>query len=239
MTNVPRQTGATLIELLISIVISLIIVSAMLGMYVTSTANSSRMLKSSKLNQELSSLMTVMVNDIRRAGISGTALAVPTDNIFWQPGTKLIVANANECILYSYDSDLDGGLEIDVDGDGTDEFELYGFRLNGGVVEMLEYGAANTHNNTCVDATGNWKTLTDANAIKVTELSFELDESGCINFDDPSTDCTSATAGQALVITQVVKIQLEGELSSDDSVRHVFDPVFIRVRNDRVELAGP
>ena len=236
-----RQDGATLIELLVSIVISLIIVSAMLGMYVTTTANSSELLKSSKLNQELSSLMTVMTNDIRRAGINGTALADPAANIFWQSGeTLLIVTNANACILYSYDADLDGSLDIDLNGDGTpDAYELYGFRQNGNLVEMLEFGASDTHNNACADGTGSWKQLTDADNVKVTDLRFVLtaDDTNCINRDDPATACSSAASGQTLVQTQMVTIELEGELSSDSSVRHTFEPTTVRVRNDRVELA--
>ncbi|MEJ2330850.1 MAG: prepilin-type N-terminal cleavage/methylation domain-containing protein, partial [Gammaproteobacteria bacterium] len=89
------EQGFTLIELLISVTIALIISAAIFGIYANSAGTSAAMLKSSKLNQELYSLMLVMSNDIRRAGYWGNPTASseyfekPQDNPFSRDETEL------------------------------------------------------------------------------------------------------------------------------------------------------
>ena len=200
--SVKSQSGSTLIELLISLVIGLIIAASMLGMYVTSTANSSQVLKTSKLNQELTTLMTVMVNDIRRAGFwNGGIDAVPGDNPFTseespdQTVLRIIddvVSNtpqgflgSGECILFAYDYGVGGG-------NGTVESEeIQGFRLNGTTVEILNDPGSAAHEDDCT--IGTWETLTDSQTIAIDTLTFSLADATCLNTsvdpDEPnSTD---------------------------------------------------
>jgi len=241
-----RQNGATLIELLISVVISLIILASLLGMYVTSTANSSQTLKSSKLNQELTSLLTVMTNDIRRAGINGQAMPEPDQNPFWKPGATdiFIPPSKTSCILYSYDADLDGTICLqdidsdpdthncaDVKGDIKPDTNIYGFSLESGVVYMLDSLGAESHeidDTICITDPADpqyrddkhsvgWKPLTDPNTTRISKLEFSLAEN-CINRDDPSTGCPGNTDDNLVYIDEV-EIRLQGELREDSSVK--------------------
>ena len=66
------QRGFTLIELMISIVIGLIILTAVIGMFVTMIKADNDYLKSIRLNQELRSSMSLITRNIRRAGIDGS-----------------------------------------------------------------------------------------------------------------------------------------------------------------------
>jgi len=67
-----RQAGVTLIELMISIVLGLLILSAATAMTVQSMVMNADTLSSARLNQNLDSVIQVMVNDIRRAGYSAS-----------------------------------------------------------------------------------------------------------------------------------------------------------------------
>jgi type IV pilus assembly protein PilW len=197
--NLVRQEGATLIELLISVVIGLIIAASMLGMYVNSTANSSQILKSSKLNQELTSLMTVMVNDIRRAGYAGDFLGSVADNKFtyFNDGTteiKNVIRDVGgSCILYAYNTD-----DYTEEGATPTNDDVRGFRLNNGAVEMLRLTDANINAQvqdsycTIVGGLGeddkdgdnlpDWLPLTDPATTRIEALAFNMDaNSSCLN----------------------------------------------------------
>lgn len=187
MVFVKRQAGSTLIELLISVAIGLIITASIVGFYINSTANSSQILKTSKLNQELTTLMTVIANDIRRAHFSGTLLEDPISNPFAvATETALFVndtattggINANECILFSYDQDLS-------DGAAPTTVDVHGFRRRTqdgiGYVEIREPGDLK-HDDDC--DSGNWARLTDPNTISITQLVFDK-QTTCFNASEP------------------------------------------------------
>jgi type IV pilus assembly protein PilW len=193
MMSLVRQQGATLIELLISVVIGLIIAASMVGMYVNSTANSSQILKSSKLNQELSSLMTVMVNDIRRAGYAGDFLGAVADNKFtyFKDATtevkNVIRVVGGSCILYAYNTD-----DYTEEGATPTNDDVRGFRLNNGAVEMLRLTNVDADvqvlndycSDTDVDTDGesDWLPLTDPATTRIEVLAFNMDEgSSCLN----------------------------------------------------------
>ena len=250
------EQGFTLIELLISVTIALIISAAIFGIYANSAGTSAAMLKSSKLNQELYSLMLVMSNDIRRAGywanpaIDQAYFEKPQDNPFSIDSTQLsLIASTDnyttndikignsaddaQCILYAFDQDEDGTL---------DKEEIFGFRLRDNAVEMRigwdgydpDDSVLSVINEDC--SLGNWEAVTDANQIRIRELEFKRDESQCINAVDNKdcyADVPAADSDEITVETRQVKIVLAGELVSDPSVKARIEQD-VRVRNDRV-----
>lgn len=66
--NQNRQRGVTLIELMIGMVVGLIVVGGVLTIYIAVLESSGELIKQSRLNSEMSALMNIMANDIRRAG---------------------------------------------------------------------------------------------------------------------------------------------------------------------------
>lgn len=62
------QCGMTIIELMVGLTVGLIVVGMVVSVYITSLGTSSDTLKSSRLNQEMSAIINIMANDIRRAG---------------------------------------------------------------------------------------------------------------------------------------------------------------------------
>jgi len=203
-----KQQGLTLIELIISMGMGMVAISAILFFYLSTLVSSSDVLKKSKLNQELVTLMDIMVSDIRRAGVSeynADLIEDPTLNVFntedyklsfwstngitWseqtlpQPAAKVA---ATACITFSYDRNLNA---YDVDGDGdidnplgsVEKGDLVGFRLNNSNIEMFSGALATPF--TC-NASG-WTPLLDANEIKVTKFTLDVTTYNCINKSEP------------------------------------------------------
>jgi type IV pilus assembly protein PilW len=257
--NKLSQLGVSLIELMIGIVISLIILAGVTNIWLTTIMSSADTLKQSKLNQELTTLMNVMSNDIMRAGITGTLnYTNPQTNAFSQvndtaleiidnmtDNNQITFANAatgGSCIVYAYDRDLDGVVDI---------AEVVGFRLNNGAVEMRR-DVIGTNRDSCAAADGNWLPVTDPRIITITNLNFAFNNSECINTREPNgidddgdagtndtaeMDCYSIVptngSGDVTVETRQIDITLAGQLVSDASI-NLSMTQSTRVRNDLV-----
>ncbi len=63
-----KQTGLALIELLVGIVVSLIALAFLLNIYLTNIRSTSETVNAARLDDDLRSAMTYMVEEIRRAG---------------------------------------------------------------------------------------------------------------------------------------------------------------------------
>ncbi|MDP1932357.1 MAG: prepilin-type N-terminal cleavage/methylation domain-containing protein [Gammaproteobacteria bacterium] len=255
-----RQKGFTLTELMITIALSLTVISSVLVGYLGTYSGSMSTLNNSKLNQDLSALMNLMVSDIRRAGYTG-AIAVgsnPTANAFnsventalevfndMTSNTQVAATGNGSCIVYAYDSDQDGIVDAN---------ELVGFRLNAGVVQMRTVGNI-ADPDTCASAGNTWTDLTDPGFITVTTLNFDLSGSACLNTREPDLidndgngiidnveemDCYDAPlpvagSGNISVETRQVDITLTGNLTGNSFVR-LSQSQSVRVRNDLVRI---
>jgi len=184
-----KQLGFTLIEILISLVLGLIVVGGTLSIYISSIRSSIDISNSAQLNYDLDSTMQLMVNDIKRAGHWGGAIANSdaTNNIFMSTTLNMNIQLRNfaapttavdpaNCILYTYDADGDGNVDGNNDGDlddvGDDKNEFYGFRLNGNTVQMRLAGEST---NDCDDEDNDtWSAITDNTKINITRLTFSL-----------------------------------------------------------------
>lgn len=162
-----RQAGVTLIELMIAIVLGLLILSAATAMTVQSMLMNADALSSARLNQNLDSVIQVMVNDIRRAGYSASFTG--GSGIDFADKEDLNIVSAS-CILYAYNAN---------GNDVLDPEEKFGFKLVGVEIHMRT---------TCPDADcaidcskGTWAALIEANTVSVTGLSFNSLNSKCIS----------------------------------------------------------
>jgi len=206
-----KQRGLSLIELMVSTAVGMIILAGVSSVYMSTLTSTSSTLKNSKLNQELSTLMSIMTSDIHRAGIWGTSnFTTPQANPFSQinlTALEVVYSMANDnpipeanfttdvgnCIVYSYDANLDANL---------DNNDIMGFRLNNGVVEMRQSGDVvnNATHISCNNANDSWIPVTDGRLIKVTKLELSLKDSKCINTREPNAvddDADAATNDNA------------------------------------------
>lgn len=202
--NIRKQSGITLVEVLIGVTISMFIMAGVISVYGAVATSSSETLKQSRLNQEMSAMLNIMSNDIRRAGywggISDDLTANPygiVDTTTQDNTTALQIRDTTtntfidekatgSCIIYSYDSDNDGDDTVDTD-------DLYGFRWSGAgnPLEMRTAGSGTTTVaspqavNDCAD--GTWVAVNNTSFLTITNLSFSTDNDGttCTNASEP------------------------------------------------------
>lgn len=200
-----NQFGFSLIELLIAMVIGLIILSAVLGLFVSMVKSDSDSIKAAQLNQELRGAMSLITRDIRRAGANRNAAAdataaTPSNPFSVAGGTRLDIdsnqqGDANACLTFSYDAD-----------DGSNE--LFGYRWDSdiGTVETRAAGAA------C--SAGGWISITDDKLTTITALTF-----------------ADATVVEAGINIRQITATLSGRLVKDTNVTRTISET-IKLRND-------
>lgn len=235
-----KQTGFTLIEIMISLVLGLIILGATISIYIASIRGSSDVIRSARLNYDLDSALSMMANDIRRSGYWGGAIAGsdPSANPFMQGNANLRILDSGTCIVYSYDAD--GNESVDTN-------EYYGFKLNGAGIQMRLSGTADK-TDCSSDANNSWEsiTITAGNQqIEITSLQFSLDApvtSKCLNVTtglpiSPDSTCAAATSGIStndwLVESRQINIVLRGRVAADTAVTKSLSQS-VKLRNDRI-----
>jgi prepilin peptidase dependent protein B len=242
-----KQSGFTLIEIMIALLIGLLIVAATISIYITTIRGSSDTIRSARLNHDLDSAMSLMINDIRRAGYWGGAIAgadsrnTPTNpgNLFTTATTNIQIPSSN-CILYTYDAN---------GGSAVDSNEYYGFKLEGTNIRMRKTGTTTAD---CTD--GVWETMnidtgnSRSEKVEIDALTFDFDDASAPskcknvttatipNFEDKS--CATLTtltlnSGDDIVETRQVTITLRGHITGETSVQKS-QLSNVKVRNDRV-----
>jgi type IV pilus assembly protein PilW len=257
MNRVARPAGGfSLVELMVSVVIGLAVLWGMSTVYVNTAVGGRVSSSAMQLNQDARAVMDIMVNDIRRAGFWGTAVA-GTDNPFTATTTTIAISGtSNECIAYSYDATYASSPP-----GAVDPRDFFGFRLTaGGILQLFDPPSSSTvGSTTAVCASSTWENLTDELGIQVTGLTFDTTGSRCIAFEAAKykpTDvntftqwattsgigraCNSAAPGpyptppDTFVETRQVNIILRVKSRADPTLPEVTLSETVLVRNSRV-----
>jgi len=146
-----KQSGFTLIELMIGMVIGLIVLSGVLFGYLQIVNATQSTVASTRLNSELSNVSGIIIGELRRSGYSAA-----TDGGVYQQNVSSIDLPSASCALYSYDVSENGVLEAS---------EQRGFMLSNN--EILRGISV-----TACDGAAGWSNLTDSSVMSVTNLDF-------------------------------------------------------------------
>ena len=153
-TATRKQSGFTLIELMIGMAVGLIVLSGALYLYLQIFRASQTTLASTQLNRELGILVDTMSGEIRRHGYFATSGANP-----YQASSSAGISISGSCILYGYDVNADG-----VQNDN----EFRGFKF-----DLQKLWFARTATAACDSATG-WEEFSSTDSILVESLLFNL-----------------------------------------------------------------
>jgi len=171
------QQGFTLVEFMISMALSLAAILVVTSIYITSFQIDSKTIKFSRLNDEVTSIMALLSEDIKRAGYvansenstkkwpDGNTSACDPNPVNCAPEQfRTVLVDKftdelvdNSCILFSYDFNDNGA------HDPSDED--FGYRLNSGELETRQDGIICT--------AGGWQTLTDKKFVTISNLIFK------------------------------------------------------------------
>lgn len=173
------QNGFTLVEVLITLFISMFIFMALYTVYDSQNKTYVTQQSVLELQQNIRAATNILVKDLRMAGFdpsgSGNFGFVDNTSPVW-PGGVTVNSTANQ-IAFTVDLDADGSVNLgavaDVNGDGSTDMsdtETISYRLNG--TDLQKYGNTN--------GAIHWQTVAE----NVQDLSFQyLDKD-----DNPTTD---------------------------------------------------
>ncbi len=245
-----RQTGATLIETMIALALSLVVTTSMVVLMGNSMGTSNRITQMSQLTDELRNVMSMMTRDVRRANYSSTAVfcygnsSCATHDWTRQEGSASAIGDIvvdGECLLFQLDR-----LE-NLDGDATNDSKG-GFRrrTNAAGVGVIQMWVNTTGTApSCGDAfdANGWMVVTDPNIVHITALTVD---------DSLSADSTILQEGGTTSYTQrqrQLRLAVGGELilEQDMGWNRADNPIMvwrevedvINVRNDYLSPPTP
>ncbi len=145
-----HQSGLTLIEMMIAMIIGLFITGAVIAVFISNVKSSTETVKMIRLNQELRVVMGFISDELKRAGYSADP-----DNEEFINQLSVPAAPNNDCVIYSYD--------LDANGVRNAAEENFGFRLEN---RQIQWG----RNVTCAGASG-WESLTFLENSSITDFA--------------------------------------------------------------------
>ena len=223
-----RQVGASLMEVLVAMSISLVVTASMVALMSNSLSTTTRIVKMTKLSDDLRVAMQMMTRDMRRSSFNSNAMLCygnadcATDGSVTFPGDINLVDldgdAVSDCATFLTDRDFDGD---------SPENDAGGFRrvtVGGiGVIEMWT-GGSSPDCTAAAGATG-WVALTNPGNMDITELS--IDDS------DSYTEVVLEDINGNILSQRVRKLRMSmsGELVMDPNISRQVEDV-ISVRND-------
>jgi len=247
--SLKAETGMSIVELMIASTLGLIAVAAMIRLYSGTINSSITTLQSSRLNYDIDSALTLISNELRRAGYSGGVIQneYAIANEFTRPASNIEIIDAGSGIIYSYDENHDG-IWNNLD-------EAFGFRLNGSTLQIClgvkETDPPPPDDANCGDLPlAAWEALTitdGSEEVAITELLFSLDaindpplsgQSKCLDKDNDSAHASacadaSLATGTTAVEARVVNVVINARLVDNPEITKQLTNS-VRVRNDRV-----
>lgn len=199
--------------MMIAMILGLFVTAVIITVFSTNVRSNVENMKMIRLNQELRGAMSLMADELKRAGYSASSSITTFMN-----QTNF----TSTCASYSYDINANSAY---------DSVEHYGFRLDETDNE-IDWGS-----NLTVDdlgcSTGSWEAITDNNMASITTLNFDV--SGSINTDGVSwgTTAYTITTGVSVydvTITLTGTIDLPHSSDANDPRRTITET--IRIRNE-------
>ena len=217
-----RQIGASVMEVLVSMTISLVVTASMIALMSNSLGSTGRIIKMTRLSDDMRSVMQMMSRDVRRSSYNANAMYCYSNDDCGTDGAATLAGDitineAGNCFTFLLDRDHDG--------DST-ENSAGGFRrvVTGGV-GVLEMWVGDATPD-CTDAAGadDWVQITNADDMDITRFSVDSD----LSYNQQIW--TDGVNSQSQRIRKI-RMDLRGRLVMDNTIRRRLGDV-ITVRND-------
>jgi len=213
-----KQSGVTLIELMIGMLLGLIVTGIAISMYISTLGITRQTNNTVRLGHELRASLDLITKDIRRAGYwNGSNIASSPHASVIDQDLPLMVFTASaptaavtdgDCVVLSYDFNRDGLTAVR---------EILAYRLASSAIQSLYVASSSASSGVDCTITGDWNDVTDPSFVEITTLNFSLIPSGVASF--------------AAASVRAIEIEIQGEVVSDDNiVRQLVEEV--RIRND-------
>lgn len=210
-----RQTGASIVALMVGIAIGLFILAGSLMLYTSHVQNNRALMQSMRLNQELRAVADLVARDLKRAGhwknaVAGIASESAAGAINVYTSIENVgTPNAAE-LSYKYAVDTNNAVS---------NAESFGFRLQNGVIQMTRDNGAT------------WDNLTDEATTAITNFAIVASDRTVTTTEYCQKNTAPATP-PALTI-RVFRLTIAGQSKADASIARTVEES-VRVRSDLI-----
>lgn len=213
-----RQTGLSIVELLVGSTIGLFLVGGAAKLFIDSIGDTRRMIIETRVNQDLRAAADLMARDLRRAGYWQAALAGAVYPAMLNPyrGTTP-TSTATNSTTYAFSRDA-------TENNTLDGNESFGFRLQNNAIETRV-------------GSGTWQQVTDPGAVTVTQFTVTPVQRVVPVGQYCTPACAAGSAGCPSLVVRRFDIVLQGQAPSDANVRREIRES-VRLRNDELPLAS-
>jgi len=232
-----RQTGASLMEVLVAMSISLVVTASMIALMSNSLGNTARIIKMTKLSDDMRVAMQMMTRDLRRASFNADSMLCygnadcATDGSITAAGDVTIVNNS--CFWFQMDrSEPETAPETALNGNSTDD-PAGGFRRRSETVDGEEFGWIEMYTGTAAptcneaDESEGWVAITDRENMNIT--GFTIDDT--LSYEQlVLKDVNDNEMWQKV---RKIRMTVLGQLVLDPSIVRRMEDV-ISVRNDLI-----
>jgi type II secretory pathway component PulJ len=216
-----HSRGSSLMELLVASSLSLVVTMTMISLMSNSLANTSRIVKMTKLTDDLRITMQMMTRDVRRTNYSADAVLCFANPDCAVDGTinwsgDVAISDGGDCVIFQLDRDFDGDMTENAAG-------AFRRRLQNGVgaIEMWVGESVPA----CDADSADWVQVTDPNDIAITAFSVDDGLSyGEVIWDD-------GEGSQLQQKVRKLRFRISGQLTADTQISRDIEDV-IKLRNN-------
>ena len=238
--NNSKQTGATLMEVLVAMSISLVVTAAMIAMMANSLGTTTRIIKMTKLTDDMRVALQMMTRDVRRSNYNADSMLCYANDNCASDGAitsagEINISASNDCFWFltdrehdNYESDIAAGafrrVEVDLNGDGSSV----------GVLEM--WTGSGTPPSTICDSdveNDDWVEITNPDNMDISAFSVvDNDNEPGSRLSYTQVIQTDADGNPTLSQTvRKVRMNIQGQLVMDNTIDREMEDT-ITVRND-------
>lgn len=208
-----KQSGFTITELLVGVTAGLMVVSGGIAIMVSILSSNSDVVKTSRLNMDLTAILAIMSSEIRRAGYNGDLADDDTFNT--TDNVSLEIPDSHNCIHYAY---ANGNVALH-----------YGFRHDSENKEVLMTTQPQDPDSfSCANGGGDWERLNDKKQILIPNLTITPD-TACLDKDGLTLTCGDE---DEYVRVRQVRLSITGQSTDDSTITSTVETV-VRLRNDQ------
>jgi len=217
------QQGASLMEVLVAMSISLVVTASMVALMANSLGSTTRIIKMTKLSDDMRIALQMMTRDVRRSSYNANSMFCyanencASDGAVTLPG-DITISNTGDCFTFLTDRDHDGDSTEDAAG---------GFRrVTTGGVGVIEMWTGDSSPN-CAAAAGsaNWVQITNPDNMDI--FAFTVDE----NLSYTVKILEDGFGNELSQKVRKIRMNMGGRLVMDNSIERRVEDV-ISVRND-------
>jgi Tfp pilus assembly protein PilW len=217
-----KQQGVSLMEVLIAMSISMVVTASMVALMANSLGTTGRIIKMTKLSDDMRTTMQMMTRDVRRTSFNSNSMYCYANVDCGSDGAAILAADisindSNDCFSFLVDREWDG--------DSTNSAAGAFRRVTVGDIGVIEmWSGDESPNCDAVAGTDSWVQVTNPENMDIFAFSVDEDLSYEVEIFNDGTNTLSQKIRK-------IRMNMRGRLVVDNTIVRRIEDV-IAVRND-------